>query len=111
MTFNGSTPIFIALANHYRHLIQQGVLKEGDALPSVREVALAEKVNPNTVVRAYTLLVEEGFVVSLPKKGYFVQKSAGKETPLIDMLRDILSAGYSSDDIKMALQDIQEGKA
>ena len=48
------------------------VYKNGEKLPSVREAAGELGVNPNTIARAYTLLEEEGYVCSLPKKGAFV---------------------------------------
>lgn len=111
MRFAGNVPIFEALANYYRRLIQQGALKEGDALPSVREVALAERINPNTVARAFSLLAEEGYVISIPKKGYFVSVTDGKKTSLHEALQSLLEAGYSTDDIGVALSEIREGKA
>ena len=49
-----------------------GLYKNGEKLPSVREAAGELGVNPNTIARAYTLLEEEGYVCSLPKKGAFV---------------------------------------
>ncbi len=111
MRLTGNLPIFEALAAHYRRLIQQGAFKEGDALPSVREVAMAERINPNTVVRAYALLVEEGYVVSIPKKGYFVHSETKERQSLVEALRSLLDEGYSSDDIASALSLIKEGKA
>lgn len=113
MRFTGNVPIYEELANYYRRLIQQGALIEGTALPSVREVALNERINPNTVVRAYSLLVEEGFVTSIPKKGYFVSsaKAVGNKGALAHALRALMEEGYSTDDIELALQDIREGKA
>ena len=109
MRFAGNVPIFEALAANYRRLIQCGALKEGDALPSVREVALAERINPNTVVRAYAMLVDEGYVVSIPKKGYFVERSSAKIDAVKQALASLLSEGYSTDDIENALHDLKEG--
>ena len=52
--------------------IAAGEFKPNDRLMSVREVAVAAGVNPNTVQRAYTLLEERGFIHTIPKKGVFV---------------------------------------
>ncbi len=72
MEFNSSKPIYIQLKEYYEHLIDSGSLKEDDEMPSVREIALFYKINPNTVQRAFTLLVNDGYLRSVPKKGFFV---------------------------------------
>ena len=108
MILTGNTPIFEAVADYFRKMIAHGVIKPGDALPSVREVALAERINPNTVARAYALLVEEGLVESLPKKGYFVTSSSPKQdASLKKALLSLLSSGYREEDILSALEEIK----
>ena len=74
MRFNSSKPIFIQLAEYYEQLIDLGMLKENEEMPSVREVALMNDINPNTVQRAFTLMVEHHYLVNIPKKGFFVLK-------------------------------------
>lgn len=63
----------------YRQLIQQvhralrlGVLRQGDQLPTAREVVAALAINPNTVLRAYRDLEHEGLVQSRPGQGTFI---------------------------------------
>jgi GntR family transcriptional regulator len=63
----------------YMQLIQQvrqallfGILKSGDRLPTVKEVAAQVALNPNTVLRAYRDLEHDGLVVSRPGVGTFV---------------------------------------
>lgn len=106
MKFSGKEPLFIQLADYYEKLIRLGVYKEGDALPSVREVALNESINPNTVVHAFSILVERGIVSSVPKKGYYVSKAP--EAKSVDELRGIfaklLQEGYSLGDLERALE-------
>lgn len=110
MDFFGKRPIFETIADYYRKLIALGALKPGDPLPSVREVAVGEGVNPNTVARAFSLLCDEGLIVSVPKKGYFV--TAGKvehpKEPLVKALHDLLSQGYSKEEIQNALKEMEE---
>ena len=108
MDFNGRDPIFLQIARFYERLISLGALKEGDALPSVREVAFANRVNPNTVERAFRQLVEEGYVVALPKKGFFVSKDKGetkRQKVLLSRLAELLEAGYSKEEIIHALKE------
>ena len=102
-------PIYESIADNYRKLMQKGVYPPGAMLPSVREVALSERINPNTVVRAYALLVEEGAITSIPKKGYFVAKTGTgpSKSILRDSLRDLLAMGYTEDDILSELQTLK----
>jgi GntR family transcriptional regulator len=65
--------------SYYMQLIQQvrqallfGILKAGDRLPTVKEVAAQVALNPNTVLRAYRDLEHDGLVVSRPGLGTFV---------------------------------------
>ena len=58
------------------HMILDGVLKEGDPLPSVRNVAAEYRVNPLTVLKAYQQLVDEGLVEMKRGLGMFVKAGA-----------------------------------
>lgn len=109
MIIQQNETIYEAVANYFRKMISLGVLKEGDALPSVREVAMAEKINPNTVVRAYGILLEEGLITSIPKKGYFVTGMTMKADvrPLRKALQELLSLGFSKKDIIAALEAME----
>ena len=53
MILTGREAIYLELAHFYERLISLGLMKEGEALPSVREVALNNRINPNTVERAF----------------------------------------------------------
>lgn len=73
-------------------------------MPSVREVAIANGVNPNTVQRAFSLLVDEGYLTSVPKKGFFVSKmDNNRETVLMDSLNKLMQEGYTKTEIINAL--------
>lgn len=79
MELNGGAPIFRQIADFYARLIDLGVLEAGTYLPSVREVAVSNRVNPNTVARAYGLLVKAKLVTAIPKKGYCINGTAKKD--------------------------------
>jgi len=55
-------PIYRQLAEQVRRMVAGGQLKEGDELPSVRELALEHAVNPMTISKAYSLLEVEGML-------------------------------------------------
>lgn len=60
------------LINGFIRLIAIGVLKTGDNMPSVRQMASQLSVNPNTVQKAYAILEERGVIYSVKGKGSFV---------------------------------------
>ena len=65
-------PIWSQIEDGVRHLVAAGALAPGAALPSVRELARAERINPNTVAKAYQRLAEAGVVESRRGEGTFV---------------------------------------
>ena len=78
-------------------------------MPSVREVAINNGVNPNTVQRAFSMLVEEGYLISVPKKGFFVAhiNTSNDYNPLLDEISKIISKGYTIEQIEKTLEEIK----
>ncbi len=74
--WNDSQPIYRQLRDRGVHMILDGVLKEGDPLPSVRNVAAEYRVNPLTVLKAYQQLVDEQLVEKRRGLGMFVKAGA-----------------------------------
>jgi GntR family transcriptional regulator len=74
--WNDSQPIYRQLRDRGAHMILDGVLKEGDPLPSVRNVAAEYRVNPLTVLKAYQQLVDEDLVEMKRGLGMFVKPGA-----------------------------------
>src|SRR5205814_4135953 len=74
--WNDSQPIYRQLRDRVVHMILDGVLKEGDSLPSVRNVASEYLVNPLTVLKAYQELVDEELVEKRRGLGMFVKPGA-----------------------------------
>jgi GntR family transcriptional regulator len=74
--WNDSQPIYRQLRDRVVAMILDGVLKEGDPLPSVRNVAAEYRVNPLTVLKGYQQLVDEGLVESKRGLGMFVNAGA-----------------------------------
>lgn len=66
------TPIWSQIEEGVRHLVASGTLRPGDPLPSVRDLAREQRVNPNTVAKAYQRLVEAGIVETRRGEGTFV---------------------------------------
>src|SRR5207302_8775706 len=74
--WNDSQPIYRQLRDRVVVMILDGVLNEGDPLPSVRNVAAEQRVNPLTVLKAYQELVDEELVESRRGLGMFVKAGA-----------------------------------
>ena len=74
--WNDSQPIYRQLRDRVVAMILEGVLKEGDPLPSVRNVAAEYRINPLTVLKSYQELVDEKLVESRRGLGMFVNTGA-----------------------------------
>ncbi|HVN44253.1 MAG TPA: GntR family transcriptional regulator [Steroidobacteraceae bacterium] len=73
-----SSPIYRQLRDRVVAMILEGVLKEGDPLPSVRSVAADFRLNPLTVLKGYQQLVDEQLVEKRRGLGMFVSAGARK---------------------------------
>ena len=76
--FNDSQPIYRQLRDRVVAMILDGVLNEGDPLPSVRNVAAEYRVNPLTVLKGYQQLVDEQLVEKKRGRGMFINSGARK---------------------------------
>ena len=74
--WNDNQPIYRQLRDRVVAMILDGVLKEGDPLPSVRTVAAEYRVNPLTVLKGYQELVDEGLVETKRGRGMFINAGA-----------------------------------
>lgn len=74
--WNDNQPIYIQLREKVIGLILDEVLKDGDALPSVRNVSAEYRVNPITVSKAYQTLVDDQLITKKRGLGMFVQDGA-----------------------------------
>ena len=74
--WSDNQPIYRQLRDRVVAMILDGVLKEGDPLPSVRTVAAEYRVNPLTVLKGYQQLVDEGLVESRRGLGMFINAGA-----------------------------------
>lgn len=74
--WNEDQPIYRQLRDRVVAMILEGVLGDGDALPSVRNVAAEYRLNPLTVLKGYQELVDENLVKKKRGRGMFVNKGA-----------------------------------
>jgi GntR family transcriptional regulator len=74
--WNDSQPIYRQIRDLMVAMILDGVLNEGDPLPSVRHVAAEYRVNPLTVLKSYQQMVDEKLVESRRGRGMFINAGA-----------------------------------
>lgn len=109
-----SQPLYEQILQQMRSAIAKGEIALGEKIPSVREMAHALKVNPNTVSRAYQELERDGLTETRRGQGTFVTTSQERveqfRTELVqrvveEFLEKMQSLGYSWDEIECYLQD------
>jgi DNA-binding transcriptional regulator YhcF (GntR family) len=76
MEFKSTKGIFLQIAENLNHQILEGLLKPGDRVPSVRDLAAEFEVNRNTVLRTYSLMNEDGIFDNKRGVGYFISDNA-----------------------------------
>ncbi len=100
---------YMQLIQQVRQAMRLGLLKEGDQLPTVKDVVAKVAINPNTVLKAYRELEYDGLVSARPGVGTFVtrtltDKSLAAHGPLREELRAWLdrarSAGMDTESIE-----------
>jgi GntR family transcriptional regulator len=77
--WNDDLPIYRQLRDRVVAMILEGALADGDALPSVRNVAAEYRLNPLTVLKGYQELVDEGLVEKKRGRGMYVTDGARKQ--------------------------------
>jgi GntR family transcriptional regulator len=106
-------PLYIQLVDRIRHLVATGALKPGEQLPTIRQLAVDLRVDPNTVARAYTILDNEGVISSQQGRGTYIAEHPDEERLAVfraEQLRqtlrhtivEVLSLGYAPADVRDA---------
>jgi len=83
--FRSSQPIYIQIMEQVRQMVATGELKQGDQLPTVRQLAAELRVNFNTVARAYRLLDEADLISTQQGRGTYIWEKPTQET--LELLR------------------------
>ena len=117
--FDNERPIYVQLVEKIRLEIISGKLRSGERLPSVRELALITKVNPNTMQKALAELEDEGLVYTERTNGKFVTenkeliekiKNELAKEKVNDYLNDMKNIGISYNEALKYLQELGGNK-
>jgi GntR family transcriptional regulator len=88
-------PIYLQIAAEIRSAVAAEVYRPGEALPSLRNMAIELQVNPNTVQRAYDELVRDGLIYAQRGKGLFVsdQGTTSAQNGALEVVRMLFEEG------------------
>ncbi len=106
INLNGSGNIYIQIAENLKRMIEAGVYKNEEKLPSVRKLGMQLGVNPNTVERSYVLLESWGYCCNFPKRGVYVTYTRNSEYGLNEAksaLMHLKEMGVTRQDIEQSL--------
>lgn len=108
MDFEDNVPIYLQIVVLIKKRIIQGLLKPGDKIPSVRELAEEVKVNPNTISRAYQELERDKITETKRGMGTFISgdenmmeviRSEFSASMVTRFIRDMRETGFSDEEI------------
>lgn len=108
--FNNSVPIYLQIVSEIKKQIVSGKLIPGERIPSVRELALTYKVNPNTMQKALIELEENGLIKTERTNGKFVTEDENIINKIKNDYADNLTKNYLSEMISLGItkQEIKE---
>lgn len=111
-------PIYEQIENQIKEMILTGKLKQGESLPSIRQLARDLRISVITTSRAYSELEQEGFISTMQGKGCFVMPQKSEmiqeqylrriEKHLSDAIRDCRFAGIENDELMEMLKLLLE---
>jgi GntR family transcriptional regulator len=115
LDFRSGDSIYTQIVTQVRQMVAAGVLRPGDQLPTVRQLATDLRVNFNTVARAYRLLDEEGVISTQQGRGTYIleqplpadQRKVRRQR-LAELaerfIADAVRLGYTADEIAQSLE-------
>lgn len=111
--YKDSRPLYEQITDKMKDLILKGIIRSGDQLPSVRNLAMELSINPNTIQRAYAELEREGYIYTVKGRGNYVSDVGSLvEDRKMQLRKDIcdrvVCAVEFGVDIEDILNDIRE---
>lgn len=118
LNYRDNRPFYEQIKDNLRQLVITQSIGENERLPSVREMASALTINPNTIQRAYRELEKEGYIYTIPGKGSFaapgndLQKSRQQElfSQFDEIVTELLFLSVPVSELNQRIQNITEGR-
>ena len=117
---NLSTPLFKQLMNQIKNAVMDGLLKPGDTLPSIRQLANDLELNHNTVAKAYRILERDSVIQTKGYRGTFIHGDA-KQNSTVDMndsitiklnetIKSLRESGATDSEIRIAFSNVMKNQ-
>lgn len=109
------TPIYEQIVNQLEYFVLNGLLKEGEQIPSVRSLSVDLSINPNTIQKAYFELDKRGIIQAVPGRGCFVTPQARnilsdrQRAKLVDLkalVTDLALADIKKEEIIACIEEV-----
>jgi GntR family transcriptional regulator len=108
--------IYVQIMDRIKHLVATGALRPGDQLPTIRQLSVDLRVDPNTVAHAYRELDREGIISTQQGRGTFISEHPDRaqlsqmrrerlSVIVGDALLEALSLGYAEEEIRSAFEE------
>ena len=101
MEFNEPKSIYVQIADQICARILQEEWLSGERIPSIRELAVEQGVNPNTITKSYQLLLDKGVILNQRGRGYFVCDNASQ------IIQQEMKNKFIQDDIPEIIKTMQ----
>lgn len=116
LNYRDNRPFYEQIKDNVRQLVITHSIGENEKIPSVRELASALTINPNTIQRAYRELEKEGYIYTIPGKGSFaspgnaMQQNRCQELfhNFDEIVRELLFLSVPPQDLNSRIQQISE---
>ena len=113
-----SSPLFKQLMNQIKNAVTAGLLKPGDALPSIRQLANDLELNHNTVAKAYRLLERDSVIQTKGYRGTSIHGDAKQNstvnmndsitTKLSETIKSLRESGATDSEIRITFSDVMK---
>ena len=116
LDYTSRVPIYTQIVDKIENYVSLGILKEGQQIMSIRELASSLGINPNTVSKAYSILESKNIITTISTKGTFIKENASliKEETIskhINEIKDIIDKlsklGLTKEDILSEIKKLR----
>lgn len=112
--YKDNRPLYEQIVERFQVLIERGVLKPEDQMPSVRSLAMELSINPNTIQKAYAELERRGYIYTVKGRGNFVsydeELRAKRRSQQLEVFRQkamqAMESGVTKDELLQIVEEV-----
>lgn len=112
--YKDNRPLYEQIVERFQVLIERGVLKPEDQMPSVRSLAMEFSINPNTIQKAYAELERRGYIYTVKGRGNFVsydeELKAKRRSQQLEVFRQkamqAMESGVTKDELLQIVEEV-----